>query len=156
MSVCQWCLLCNQYFRISLLPVAWHNSVYFHILTLCTQIVLDRGHRQTVPAGINTNCFHSTEKFSISILVLISNCHNPTYNPKQLKTTFVGVVLLSVKNPPPPVLDNLRSWFWVCNLILTQLDEIWKTTSIFLKMEDDLNYFENGRRPKKKWKWKTT
>ena len=25
------------------------------------------------------------------------NCHNPTNNPKQLKTTFVGVVLLSVK-----------------------------------------------------------
>jgi hypothetical protein len=29
-------------------------------------------------------------------------CHNPTNNPKQLKTTFVGVVLYSVKNPPPP------------------------------------------------------
>ena len=28
--------------------------------------------------------------------------------------------------------------FLVCNLILTQLDEIWKTTSIFWKMEDDL------------------
>ena len=27
-------------------------------------------------------------------------CHNPTNNPKQLKTTFVGVVLLSVKKPP--------------------------------------------------------
>ena len=23
----------------------------------------------------------------------------------------------------------------------------WKTTSIFLKMEDDLNFFENGRQP---------
>ena len=41
---------------------------------------------------------------------------------------------------------------------LTQLEEIWKMTSIFLKMEDDynkfvkeddLNFFENGRRPKK-------
>jgi hypothetical protein len=30
------------------------------------------------------------------------NCHNPTNNPKQLKATFVGVVLLSVKKPPPP------------------------------------------------------
>ena len=30
----------------------------------------------------------------------------------------------------------------VCNLILTQLDELWKTTSIFLKIEDDLNYFQ--------------
>jgi hypothetical protein len=42
---------------------------------------------------------------------------------------------------------------------LTQLEEIWKTTQIFLKMEDDLNFFvkeddlnflENVRRPKKK------
>ena len=37
--------------------------------------------------------------------------------------------------------DNIGSWFSVCNLILTQLDEIWKTTLIFLKMEDDLNCF---------------
>jgi hypothetical protein len=29
------------------------------------------------------------------------NCHNPTNNPKQLKTTFVGVVLLSVKKKTP-------------------------------------------------------
>ena len=36
---------------------------------------------------------------------------------------------------------NPGSWFSVCNLILTQLDEIWKTTSIFLKMEDDLIFF---------------
>ena len=38
--------------------------------------------------------------------------------------------------------DNLGSWFSVCNLILTQLDEIWKKTSIFLKMEDNLNFFQ--------------
>jgi hypothetical protein len=42
---------------------------------------------------------------------------------------------------------NLGNWFSICNLILTQLDDIWKTTSIFLKMEDDLNFFSNGRRP---------
>jgi hypothetical protein len=36
-------------------------------------------------------------------------CHNPTNNPKQLKTFFVGLVLLSVRKittttttPPPP------------------------------------------------------
>jgi hypothetical protein len=28
-------------------------------------------------------------------------CHNPTNNPKQLKTTFVGVVLLSVRKTTP-------------------------------------------------------
>ena len=38
---------------------------------------------------------------------------------------------------------NPGSWFLVCDPILTHLDEIWKTTSIFLKMEDDLNFFEN-------------
>ena len=43
----------------------------------------------------------------------------------------------------------------VCDLTLTQLDKIGKTTNIFemedvlnsLKMEYDLNLFENGRRP---------
>jgi hypothetical protein len=60
--------------------------------------------------------------------------------------------------PPPPhhptttqtfkaVPGNPGSWFSVCNLMLTQLDELWKTTSIFLKMEDDLNLFPNGRWP---------
>ena len=44
----------------------------------------------------------------------------------------------------------------VCSLIITKLDKIWKATSIFLKMEDDLNIFENGRRPQYFWKWKTT
>jgi hypothetical protein len=72
-------------------------------------------------------------------------CHNPTNNPKQFKTTFVGVVLLSVKKKhhhtntttTPGLItilafpDNLRSWFSVCNLILTLLDEICMTTSAF-------------------------
>jgi hypothetical protein len=29
--------------------------------------------------------------------MVIDYCHNPTNNPKQLKTTFVGVVILSVR-----------------------------------------------------------
>ena len=40
------------------------------------------------------------------------------------------------------LLDNLGSWFLVCKLILTQLDNIWKMTTIFLKMEDGLNFFQ--------------
>ena len=73
---------------------------------------------------------------------------------------FSRVVLLRVKKPPhhhhhhhttttppewlhfEPLPGNLRSWVLVCNLILTQLEEIWKTTSIFLKMEDDLNFLK--------------
>jgi hypothetical protein len=31
-----------------------------------------------------------------------SYCHNPTNNPKQLKTIFVGVVLVSVRKTTPP------------------------------------------------------
>jgi hypothetical protein len=37
---------------------------------------------------------------------------------------------------------NPGSWFSVCSLILTQLDARWKKTSIFLKMQDDLNFFQ--------------
>jgi hypothetical protein len=36
----------------------------------------------------------------------------------------------------------------VCKIILTQLEEIWKMTSIFVKRRQFL--FENGRQPKKK------
>jgi hypothetical protein len=36
------------------------------------------------------------------VLYTLFNCHNPTNNPKHLKTTFVGVVLLSVKKTTPP------------------------------------------------------
>jgi hypothetical protein len=60
------------------------------------------------------------------------NCHNPTNNPKQLKTTFVGVVLLSVRKPHHHTTTTTLGPFTmiVCNLILTQLDGIWKTTKI--------------------------
>jgi hypothetical protein len=73
---------------------------------------------------------------------------------QQPKTTLVGVVLLSVRRPHHhhhntlgpitirAVLDNLGTSFWVCNLGLTQLDEIRKTTSIVLEMEDDLNFLK--------------
>ena len=90
--------------------------------------------------------------------VCLLYCHNPTNNPKRLKTTFVGVVLLSVRNNHTKpnnhhviafkaVQGNRGSWFLVCYLIFTQLEDIWKTTSIFLKMEDDLHFFSNGRQP---------
>ena len=32
---------------------------------------------------------------------IIGYCHNPTNNPKQLKTIFVGVVLVSVRETTP-------------------------------------------------------
>ena len=37
-------------------------------------------------------------------------------------------------------LGNLGSSFLECNIVSTQLDEVWKKTSNFLKMEDDLNF----------------
>ena len=50
--------------------------------------------------------------------------------------------LFQMENDINFVQGNLGSWFSVCHLILTQLDEIWKTTSMFLKMVDDLNFFQ--------------
>jgi hypothetical protein len=41
-------------------------------------------------------------KLQLTLETSTGNCHNPTNNLKQLKTTFVGVVLLSVKKTPPP------------------------------------------------------
>jgi hypothetical protein len=59
-----------------------------------------------------------------------------THPTKQLKTTLVSLVLLLV-----------------CNLILAQLDEIWKTTSTFFKLEYNLNFFKMKRTSIfKKWK----
>ena len=42
------------------------------------------------------------------------------------------------------VLGNLWSWFLVCNTVPTQLDEIWKTTSIFFKWKN-ASFFTNRR-----------
>ena len=149
---------------------------------------------------INRNC--NPEPFSQTVTIcsifipqratkaeILANCHNPTNNLKQLKTTFVGVVLLSVKKTTTTtphhttpglitiraILGNLGSWFSVCNLILTKLDDIWKmtsffvkwkTTSIFSQMEDDLNFFspvnvslhffQKGRQSQFSVEWKTT
>jgi hypothetical protein len=71
---------------------------------------------------------------------------------QQPKTTFVGVVLLSVKKTHhhtttttdlitiQAVPGHLGSWFFVCSLILK---------------EDYLNFFK-GRQPQFFFKWKTT
>jgi hypothetical protein len=66
----------------------------------------------------------------------------------QDKITWSGIIIRNVK--PHHTGDHyhlgsirqIGSGFSVCNIILTQLDEIWKTTSIFLKMEDDLSFFK--------------
>ena len=64
------------------------------------------------------------------------------------------MVLLPVRKTKPPPPHHVITFNAVqSNLIfgmqpmITQLEEIWKTTSIFLKTEDDLNIFEKGRRP---------
>ena len=83
-----------------------------------------------------------------------------------LKTTIYGRLKAPVntkkglfKAPETPkkfqrflmVLGNLGSCFSVCNLILNQLDNIWKMASSYYnmendRMEDDLNFFvSNGR-----------
>ena len=79
---------------------------------------------------------------------------------KQLKTTLVGVVLLSVWKKPPrqvwlhfrQLQSNIGSWLSVCNLILTQLERrpqnkmktTWKKMG---ENEDDLKKIIKLRRP---------
>ena len=88
-------------------------------------------------------------------------CHNPTNNPKQLKTTFVGVVLLSVKNPPPhhdhttttPGIITFKV-LWgklSCLILINWINQPYSNPTRW-NMEDDLNIFENGRRPQFFWK----
>ena len=43
-------------------------------------------------------------------LMVEENCHNPTNISTQLKTTFVGVVLLSVEKLPQPPHQNAQSF----------------------------------------------
>ena len=77
-----------------------------------------------------------------------NNCHNPTNKTKQKKKTLVGVVLLSVKTHHhhqgciKQLPGNLGSWVLVCSLVITHLEEIWKTSLIFLKKEDNLKFWE--------------
>ena len=90
-------------------------------------------------------------------------CRNPTNNPKQLKTTFV---IIGKKTTPPlhhhhvitfkAGMGNLGSGFFVKQLFLTQLEEIWKTTSLFLKMEDDLKFVSKWNTTSILFKWKMT
>jgi hypothetical protein len=82
-------------------------------------------------------------------------CHNPTNNPKQLKTTFVGVVLLSVKNPPPhhhttphhttPQCDYTSGSSRQPSKLIFGMQPYSNPTRT--NMEDDLNTLENGRQP---------
>ena len=90
------------------------------------------------------------------------NCHNPTNNPKQLKKTFVGVVLLSVKKTTTPQFQTTQEADFkyatlsqsnktkyrrrpqFLNWKMTSIFK-WKTTLIF-KMEDNFNFL-NERRP---------
>ena len=50
--------------------------------------------------------------------------------------------IVSWTAPPPP--HHIAFKALPDNLVLTQIDEIWKTTSIFLKMHDDFNFFQLG------------
>jgi hypothetical protein len=70
---------------------------------------------------------------SLSFL-FIYYCHNQTNNTKQNKKFgWSGIIIGKKPQHSTP--------FLVCILFLTQLEEIWKTTSIFFLVEDDLNFF---------------
>ena len=76
----------------------------------------------------------------------IIDCDSPTSTQYEIGVT----TYLSGTDPtPPPTHTNFkgtsrqpRKLNSGMHLILTQLYEIWKNTSIFLKMEDDLNFLK--------------
>ena len=95
----------------------------------------------------NLTILHSTNQFKTMVVTLLwvmlylakntvtisyNICLYMSNNPKQLKTTFVGVVLSVKKHhtttTTPDVIKiravpgNLESWFSVCNLISNQLN----------------------------------
>ena len=105
-------------------------------------------------------CWVALFYFVFLIPVFWYSCHNPTNNPKQLKTIFVGVVLVSVRKPhhttPPHHTGddyNLGSSRQSRKLIFGMQSYSNQNRT---HMEDDLNIFENGRQPQFFWKRKTT
>ena len=102
-------------------------------------------------------CGEITKKNALNNSFLVGKpgyCHNPTNNPKQLKTTFVGVVLLSVKNPTTTTTPhhhnhvgcdyNSGSSRQPKNLIFGMQLYFNPTRR---NMEDNLHFFQKGRRP---------
>jgi hypothetical protein len=118
---------------------------------------------------LKTTSFSNGRQSFFSIVRLSAYCHNPTNNLKQPKTTFVGVVLLSVRKnhtkphqttpcdyissssmQPRKLIFGMQPYYNTTRLNMeNDLNFFvkWKTTLIFLEMENDLNIFENGRRP---------
>ena len=83
----------------------------------------------------------------------------------QPNSTPVGSDKIISWTPPVPLKKALSDNMSLC--ILTQLDEIWKTISTFLKIEEDIHFcldeiwrpphiFFNGKLPQFSFKWKMT
>ena len=105
-----------------------------------------RDKQNKISENAFTVVFLVTENSNVPI-----NCHNPTNNLKQLKTIFVGVVLVSVRETTPHHTGdhyNSGSYRQPRKLImgmqhyLTPSRQNMKEDLNFIKMEDDLNFFE--------------
>ena len=69
--------------------------------------------------------------------------------PNSTSTPVMSDMIISWTTHLNFVVGNLGIWLLVCNIVSTQLNEIWRMTSNlfkFLKMKDDLNF----------WSWKMT
>jgi hypothetical protein len=82
-----------------------HLSNFFQFFVIIFAHI--QGHAYSIlcplPWVINiiTVCRESNTSGSYSYAHTVSYCHNPTNNPKQLQTIFVGVVLVSVRKTTP-------------------------------------------------------
>jgi hypothetical protein len=90
-------------------------DICFRTLKLNTPTYGDLNHLiSTTMSGVTT-CLRfpgqlnaDLRKLAVNMVPFPRYCHNPTNSPKQLKTTFVGVVLLSVrKNRTVPPCDYI-------------------------------------------------
>jgi hypothetical protein len=103
-------------------------------------------------------CFNPLLVSDISPCKLFSVCticHNPTNNPKQLKTTFVGVVILSVrKTTTPPRLITIYFTSRQPRKLIFGMQSYSNPTR--RNIADHLNIFENGRQPQIYFKRKMT
>jgi hypothetical protein len=103
----------------------------------------------------------TTKRYKENGIIILISTHSLVVFilPSSAKPQLDGLVLFSV-NPathPPPTPTRESLFSNISHWMLTNLaHKNWKTTSIVWKVEDDLNFFGNGRRPQFLPKWKTT
>ena len=90
-----------SYWACSLIPPSPRSPSFPYPILPSLSTTTSNYHNQQI--FLPLSYIYNTSFLSSLIYIQTDNCHNPTNKPKQLKTTFVGVVFLSVnKNRTAP------------------------------------------------------